>query len=132
MKSFKEAILEAVQQKNLTISSDTIGGGLKAPKILFDTTRNDTKEGTVELEFFGKGPKKYIYKPSQEILDNLAKTDGPINYGTDETKQAEEIIKSKLADVQSELMTELTQLFDQLDDDIRLILRKHNIFPSEK
>ena len=131
MKTFIETINEATLQKDYSITVDSIGGGLKPAQISFETRRNEDKKGSLTLEFYSKGPKNYTYQPSQEILDNLERIEGTIKYGEEETKQAEEVIASALENTQSELSKDLLQLFTRLDDDIKSVLKKHNIYPAE-
>lgn len=131
MKTFVEAINEAALQKDLSITMSTIGGGLKPARISFETRRNENKTGDLVLEFYAKGPKNYTYQPSQEILDNLERIDGAIKYSDDEVKQAEEVIASALENAQSELSKDLLQLFTKLDEDVKAVLKKHNIYPTE-
>ena len=83
------------------------------------------------LEFYSKGPKNYTYQPSQEILDNADRIEGTIKYSDDEVKQAEELIASALENAQSELSKDLLQLFTKLDEDVKAVLKKHNIYPTE-
>lgn len=131
MKTFIEAINEATLQKDFSITMSSIGGGLKAAEISFETRRNESKTGTLALEFYSKGPKNYTYQPSQEILDNMERIDGTIKYSEDEVKQAEEVITSALENAQSELSKDLLQLFTKLDEDVKAVLKKHNIYPTE-
>ena len=131
MKTFIETINEATLQKDLSITMTSIGGGLKPAEISFETRRNEDKKGSLALEFYSKGPKNYVYQPSQEILDNMDRIDGNIKYSEEEVKQAEEVIASALENTQSELSKDLLQLFTKLDEDVKAVLKKHNIYPTE-
>jgi hypothetical protein len=131
MKTFFEAINEATLQKDYSITASTIGGGLKPAEISFETRRNETKTGSLALEFYSKGPKNYTYRPSQEILDNLERIDGTISYSDEEVKQAEDFITDALGKAQADLSQDLLQLFTKLDEDVKAVLKKHNIYPTE-
>jgi len=131
MKTFIEAINEATLQKDLSITMDSVGGGLKPAQISFETRRNEEKTGSLALEFYSKGPKNYTFRPGQEILDNMERIDGTIKYSDEEVKQAEENIKDALENVQAALSQDLLQLFTQLDEDVKAVLKKHNIYPTE-
>lgn len=131
MKTFIETINEATLQKDYSITMESVGGGLKPAQISFETQRNEEKKGSLALEFYSKGPKNYTYNPSQEILDNMDRISGTIKFSDEEVKQAETVIASALENTQSELSKDLLQLFTKLDEDIKSVLKKHNIYPTE-
>ena len=61
----------------------------------------------------------------------MERIDGTIKYSEEEVKQADENIKDALENVQSTLSQDLLQLFTQLDEDVKAVLKKHNIYPTE-
>jgi len=127
MKKFSDYINEAKQTREEEIVLKTIGGGIKPATISFDTTRNDDKTGKVELEFFSKGPRTYNYFPTPEMLAQLSQTDGVLPTGEEAAGKASNALEDYLKQAQANLNKDLLSVFTKTDEEIKQVLKKHNI-----
>jgi hypothetical protein len=127
MKKFSDYINEAKQTRDEEIVLKTIGGGIKPATISFDTTRNDDKTGKVELEFFSKGPRTYNYFPTPEMLAQLSQTDGVLPTGEEAAGKASNALEDYLKQAQANLNKDLLSVFTKTDEEIKQVLKKHNI-----
>ncbi len=127
MKKFSDYINEAKQTRDEEIVLKTIGGGIKPATISFDTTRNEDKTGKVELEFFSKGPRTYNYFPTPEMLAQLSKTDGVLPTGEEAAGNASNALEDYLKQAQANLNKDLLAVFTKTDEEIKQVLKKHNI-----
>jgi hypothetical protein len=127
MKKFSDYINEAKQTREEEIVLKTIGGGIKPATISFDTTRNEDKTGTVELEFFSKGPRTYNYFPTPEMLAQLSQTDGVLPTGEEAAGKASNALEDYLKQAQENLNKDLLSVFTKTDEEIKQVLKKHNI-----
>jgi len=127
MKKFSDYIKEAKQTREEEIVLNTIGGGIKPATISFDTTRNDDKSGKVQLEFFSKGPRTYNYFPTPEMLAQLSKTDGVLPTGEEAAGKASNALEDYLKQAQENLNKDLLAVFTKTDEEIKQVLKKHNI-----
>jgi hypothetical protein len=127
MKKFSDYINEAKQTRDEEIVLKTIGGGIKPATISFDTTRNDDKTGKVELEFFSKGPRTYNYFPTPEMLAQLSQTDGVLPTGEEAAGKASNALEDYLKQAQENLNKDLLSVFTKTDEEIKQVLKKHNI-----
>ena len=127
MKKFSDYINEAKQTREEEIVLKTIGGGIKPATISFDTTRNDDKTGKVELEFFSKGPRTYNYFPTPEMLAQLSQTDGVLPTGEEAAGKASNALEDYLKQAQENLNKDLLSVFTKTDEEIKQVLKKHNI-----
>lgn len=127
MKKFSDYINEAKQTREEEIVLNTIGGGIKPATISFDTTRNEDKTGKVQLEFFSKGPRTYNYFPTPEMLAQLSKTDGVLPTGEEAAGKASNALEDYLKQAQENLNKDLLAVFTKTDEEIKQVLKKHNI-----
>lgn len=127
MKKFSDYINEAKQTREEEIVLNTIGGGIKPATISFDTTRNEDKTGKVQLEFFSKGPRTYNYFPTPEMLAQLSKTDGVLPTGEEAAGNASNALEDYLKQAQENLNKDLLAVFTKTDEEIKQVLKKHNI-----
>ena len=127
MKKFSDYINEAKQTREEEIVLKTIGGGIKPATISFDTTRNEDKTGKVELEFFSKGARTYNYFPTPEMLAQLSKTDGVLPTGEEAAGNASNALEDYLKQAQANLNKDLLAVFTKTDEEIKQVLKKHNI-----
>jgi hypothetical protein len=127
MKKFSDYINEAKQTRDEEIVLKTIGGGIKPATISFDTTRNEDKTGKVQLEFFSKGPRTYNYFPTPEMLAQLSQTDGVLPTGEEAAGKASNALEDYLKQAQENLNKDLLSVFTKTDEEIKQVLKKHNI-----
>lgn len=127
MKKFSDYINEAKQTREEEIVLKTVGGGIKPATISFDTTRNEDKTGKVELEFFSKGPRTYNYFPTPEMLAQLSQTDGVLPTGEEVAGKASNALEDYLKQAQENLNKDLLSVFTKTDEEIKQVLKKHNI-----
>jgi hypothetical protein len=127
MKKFSDYINEAKQTREEEIVLKTVGGGIKPATISFDTTRNEDKTGKVELEFFSKGPRTYNYFPTPEMLAQLSQTDGVLPTGEEAAGKASNALEDYLKQAQENLNKDLLSVFTKTDEEIKQVLKKHNI-----
>lgn len=127
MKKFSDYINEAKQTREEEIVLKTIGGGIKPATISFDTTRNEDKTGKVQLEFFSKGPRTYNYFPTPEMLAQLSQTDGVLPTGEEAAGKASNALEDYLKQAQANLNKDLLSVFTKTDEEIKQVLKKHNI-----
>jgi hypothetical protein len=127
MKKFSDYINEAKQTREEEIVLKTVGGGIKPATISFDTTRNEDKTGKVELEFFSKGPRTYNYFPTPEMLAQLSQTDGVLPTGEEAAGRASNALEDYLKQAQENLNKDLLSVFTKTDEEIKQVLKKHNI-----
>lgn len=132
MKKFSEYLNEAKQTREEEIVLKTVGGGIKPATISLDTTRNPDKVGKVSLEFFGKGPRTYNYFPTPEMLAQLDKTDGLLPSGEEAAGDATSALETYLKQAQDSLNKDLLEVFAKADEDIKQVLKKHNIKPEDE
>ena len=127
MKKFSDFVNEAKQTREEEIVLNAIGGGLKPATISFDTTRNEDKIGKVKLEFFSKGPRTYNYFPTPEMLAQLSQTDGVLPTSEEATGKATNALENYLKQAQDNLNKDLLAVFTKTDEEIKQVLKKHNI-----
>jgi hypothetical protein len=127
MKKFSDFVNEAKQTREEEIVFNAIGGGLKPATISLDATRNEDKIGKVKLEFFSKGPRTYNYFPTPEMLAQLSKTTGVLPTGEEAAGNATNSLEDHLKTAQENLNKDLLAVFAKADEDIKIVLKKHNI-----
>ena len=127
MKKFSDFVNEAKQTREEEFVFNAIGGGLKPATISFDTTRNEDKTGKVKLEFFSKGPRTYNYFPTPEMLAQLSQTDGVLPTGEEAAGKASNALENYLKQAQDNLNKDLLAVFTKTDEEIKQVLKKHNI-----
>lgn len=127
MKKFSDFVNEAKQTREEEFVFNAIGGGLKPATISFDTTRNEDKTGKVKLEFFSKGPRTYNYFPTPEMLAQLSQTDGVLPTGEEAAGKATNALENYLKQAQDNLNKDLLAVFTKTDEEIKQVLKKHNI-----
>ena len=127
MKKFSDFVNEAKQTREEEIVLNAIGGGLKPATISFDTTRNEDKIGKVKLEFFSKGPRTYNYFPTPEMLAQLSQTDSVLPTSEEATGKATNALENYLKQAQDNLNKDLLAVFTKTDEEIKQVLKKHNI-----
>ena len=127
MKKFSDFVNEAKQTREEEFVFNAIGGGLKPATISFDTTRNEDKTGKVKLEFFSKGPRTYNYFPTPEMLAQLSQTDSVLPTGEEAAGKATNALENYLKQAQDNLNKDLLAVFTKTDEEIKQVLKKHNI-----
>lgn len=127
VKNYYEYLTEARIEREGEIKFDSTGGGLKAPTISFDALRNPDATGSVVIELYSKGGTTYKYLADEElkaqmsIMNDLADS-------TEESKQsAMKNIEKIIGDRQDALNADLLQVFSQFDEQVKAVLKKHNI-----
>jgi len=127
IKDYYQYLSEAKIQRDGEIKFSFTGGGLKEPAISFTALRNPEAEGTVVIELYSKGGTTYKFAADEElkaqmsIVNDLTKSKEESQNAA--VKNVEKIIKRK----QDELNADLLQVFTQFDDQIKQVLKKHNI-----
>lgn len=124
VKSYHQYINESKIEREGEIVFSSLAGGLKEPVLKFETQRNPDSVGELLLELYSDGAKKYNFKATPEIAAAMANINGMADEPSkDDMEEVAELVKEK----QSEIQQELLALFTQLDQDIKEVLKKHNV-----
>lgn len=127
MFTFKQFLNEAVLERTGEIKLASTGGGLKEPAISFETERNPESVGSITIELYSKGGKEYRFNPTAEILAQMGTVNDMTGNDDESKKAAVETITKLIKQKQDEINADFLQLFTQLDQDIQVLLKKHNI-----
>jgi len=124
VKNYYQYINEAKIEREGEITITSLKGGLKEPVLKFETQRNPEATGELLLELYSEGPKKYTFKATPDIAALMQNINGMADEGTkDEMEEVAELVREK----QTEIQQDFLQLFTQLEEDIKTLLKKHNI-----
>lgn len=126
-KSFSQYLSESVQERTGEITMGSLNGGINAVVISLPTQRNPEKTGTIKLELFTKGPKRYDFTPSGDLKAQMDIITSFTGSDDEKGKTALEIIEKEVKSLESEITTDLLQIFTKLDEDIKAVLKKHGI-----
>ncbi len=127
IKNYYEYLTEAELTREGEIKFSFTGGGLKSPKISFAALRNSDAEGSVEIELYSKGPVTYKYLADEELKAQISIVSGLTNSDEESKKSAIEKIEKIVKIKQQELNADFLQLFTQFDEQVKELLKKHNI-----
>lgn len=128
VKSYTQFLGESVIKRSGEITVSTLGGGIKEPLLSFATQRNDDRTGKLILELYTTGPIEYQYVPGENIQALMAEVTAK-----DQKASAERLeeVASLVRQAQSELSQDLLQLFTQFEEDIKMVLGRHNVSTAE-
>lgn len=127
MITFQQFLNEATEQRGGEIKMDTLGGGLQNVVISLPTERNPEGEGEIRLELYSKGPKAYTFQPVGELKAQLGLLISMAGSAEEKKPEALANVEKEVKQMQEDLTRDLLQLFTQLDEDIKAVLRKYNV-----
>lgn len=127
IKSYSQYLNESHQERTGEIQMDALNGGLNAIVISLPTQRNPEKTGELKLELFTKGPKTYDFIPTGDLKAQMDIITSFAGSDDEKGKTAMDIIENEVKELESEITTDLLQIFTKLDEDIKAVLKKHGI-----
>lgn len=127
VKNYYEYLFEARIEREGEIKFDFTGGGLKKPAISFDTLRNPDTKGTVTLELYSKGSTDYTYMPNEKVKAQMRIINDLAGSAEESSKAAMDNVAKLIEKAQEELSADLLQVFTNLEQEIQVVLKKHNI-----
>jgi len=127
IKSYNEYLFEATQDRMGEIKLSTMGGGLKKPFVSFEMNRNPEAKGSLTLELYNKQPKEYVLNPDPELKAQMDILNGLASTADEKRKTAEENIQKLIKQKQDDISADFLQLLTQFDEDVKTLLKKHNI-----
>ena len=127
VKDYYQYLTEAKLEREGEIKFDFTGGGLKAPSISFDALRNPDSTGSVLIELYSKGGITYKFTADEELKAQMSIINGLTDSDEESKKSAVENIEKIVKEKQDALNADLLQVFSQFDEQVKQVLKKHNI-----